>query len=126
MLTGSFEEFSFDEIITLTGKFSGKLIVWNLPHAKLYDLHINQMILKSISVDQKPLLDSSRAFDEIAMLLSAKQGRFEFVPADADDLRTDLDIDLNRIILDAAVALDEFKESLKTFLDDPSSNETLF
>jgi hypothetical protein len=24
------------------------------------------------------------------------------------------------------VALDEFKESLKTFLDDPSSNETLF
>ncbi|MEM7734250.1 MAG: hypothetical protein AAF267_00505 [Deinococcota bacterium] len=126
MLTGSFEEFSFDEIITLTGKFSGKLIIWNLPHAKLYDLHINQMNLKSISVDQKPLLDRSKAFDEIAMLLSAKQGRFEFVPLEIDDLRDDLDIDLNRIILDAAVALDEFKESLKTFLDDPSSNETLF
>jgi hypothetical protein len=126
MLTGSFEEFSFDEIITLTGKFSGKLVIWNLPHAKLYDLHINQMILKSIAVDQKPLLDSSEAFDEIAMLLSAKQGRFEFVPLEASELRSDLNIDLNRIILDVAVALDEFKESLKTFLDDPSSNETLF
>jgi hypothetical protein len=125
MLTGSFDEFGFDEIITLTGKFSGKLMIWNLPHAKLYELHVDKMILHALFVDHKPLKESSKAFDEIAMLLNVKQGRFEFIPAEPDEMRDDLSIDLNRVILDAAVALDEFKESLKSFLDDPSSNKTI-
>jgi hypothetical protein len=125
MLTGSFDEFGFDEIITLTGKFSGKLIIWNLPQAKLYELHVDKMILQAVFVDHKPLKESDHAFDEIAMLLNVKQGHFEFLPAESDEMRNDLTIDLNRVILDAAVALDEFKESLKSFLDDPSSNKTI-
>ena len=80
MLTGSFDEFGFDEIITLTGKFNGRLLIWNLPHANLYELHVDKMILHALFVDRKPVKDSSSAFDEIAMLLNVKQGRFEFIP----------------------------------------------
>lgn len=117
-IAGSLEEFAFDEVVMFIGKYSGKLTLCSLSSRReTFEMHIQDMTLQAMFVDQQALTEPAAALDAIVTIMSAKEGLFEFEPTPASELSQNLDIMLPQVMLDAATALDEFKESLKNLIN---------
>ncbi len=114
---GALNELPLPEILTMLGRRSGKLKLWNLESGHRYELHMHEAKLKALFVDQQSIDDIMFVRESMIELIDAEQGSFEFEREPPDSLTQHLDIPVEQLLLSTATAIDELKAYRQRFAD---------
>ncbi len=106
---GTLEEMPLPELLTMLGRRTGKLQLTELPKKQNYQLFLNKATLKAISVDNQILANEMLARQAMVELLSFEQGIFEFKRLPEDQLEQNLNIPIDKLLLQTTVEIDEMK-----------------
>jgi hypothetical protein len=109
-LTGSLANVPLDEMLLLIMQRSGTVTIWDLPDNQGLQLHIGEGRLKAFFVNYRPLDNETQIVRWIAQLLKSEMGIFSFDPKPLETLEDSLDTDINKLLLNAAVMLDQTKQ----------------
>ena len=114
---GALNELPIPEILTMLGRRSGKLKLWNLESKHRYELHMHEAKLKALYIDQQAVNDIMFVRESMIELIDAEQGSFEFERHPPDSLSQQLDIPVEQLLLSTATAIDEMKAYRQRFAD---------
>lgn len=114
---GALNELPIPEILTMLGRRSGKLKLWNLENKHRYELHMHEAKLKALYIDQQAVNDIMFVRESMIELIDAEQGSFEFERHPPDALTQHLDIPVEQLLLSTATAIDEMKAYRQRFAD---------
>ena len=106
---GTLEEMPLPELLTMLGRRTGKLQLAKLPQEQNYKLYLDKAKLRAISVNNKILENESLARQAMIKLLSFEQGIFEFKRLPEDQLNGNLNIPIDKLLLQTTIVIDELK-----------------
>lgn len=95
---GALVELPLAEVLTMLGRRSGKLKIWDLPKGRL-EMHLSEAHLKAMVLNGQPLVEIFDVRETITSLMQSKEGEFEFERLAPEQLLRLLDIPLERLMV---------------------------
>ncbi len=112
---GTLEEMPLPELLTMLGKRTGKLKLTKLPEEQNYDLYLDKAKLKATYINEQELTTDLSVYEAMIKLFGFEKGIFEFQRLPQTQLKQNLDIPIDKLLLQTATAIDEMHVHSKHF-----------